>query len=291
MHQASTELAFLQLTAPVYGRNGPRQFQDLLRRYQTHWKELPEAAKDGSSSVWTMTLNHAQQRMKAAMPYITDFISCESREPALLDPRSGLVISHEKVREFVENFDLKLPDSSCGKPRVAVVLPNGPLMALALLAVANRYTLVPMTTTATPEELMRDLDAVGADAVLILDSDMKRLHTRAELLVFTVQPQDDLTFSVTCANYSTIPRGAQNAPNGPDDLAIILATSGTSGTKKLVPITTFNLLVSAKFVIDSLELSPRSRCLNMMPLHHVYGSLRYHTVNAERYALTEEVAV
>ncbi|GLA54733.1 putative NRPS-like protein biosynthetic cluster [Aspergillus niger] len=274
MHQASSELAFLQLTAPVYGRNGPRQFQDLLRRYQTHWKELPEAAKDGSSSVWTMTLNHAQQRMKAAMPYITDFISCESREPALLDPRSGLVISHEKVREFVENFDLKLPDSSCGKPRVAVVLPNGPLMALALLAVANRYTLVPMTTTATPEELMRDLDAVGADAVLILDSDMKRLHTRAELLVFTVQPQDDLTFSVTCANYSTIPRGAQNAPNGPDDLAIILATSGTSGTKKLVPITTFNLLVSAKFVIDSLELSPRSRCLNMMPLHHVGGMMR-----------------
>ncbi|RDH32908.1 acetyl-CoA synthetase-like protein [Aspergillus welwitschiae] len=274
MHQASSELAFLQLTAPLYGRNGPRQFQDLLRRYQTHWKELPEAAKDGSSSVWTMTLDHAQQRVKAAMPHITDFISCESREPALLDPRSGLVISHKKVREFIVNFDLKLPDSSCGKPRVAVVLPNGPLMALALLAVANRYTLVPMATTAAPEELMRDLDAVGADAVLILDSDMKRLHTRAELLVFTVQPQDDLTFSVTCANYSTIPRGARNPPNGPDDLAIILATSGTSGTKKLVPITMFNLLVSATFIMDSLELGPGSRCLNMMPLHHVGGMMR-----------------
>ncbi|PYH66616.1 acetyl-CoA synthetase-like protein [Aspergillus vadensis CBS 113365] len=272
--QPSPKLAFIQLTEPLYGESEPLPFQDLLRRYQKHWKELPEAAKDGSSPDWVVTVDHVQQRIKSVMPHMTNFISCDSRQPALLEPRSGRVISHTKVREFIENFDLKLPDPSCGKPRVAVVLPNGPLLALALLAVANRYTVVPMATTAAPEELMTDLDAVGADAVLMLESDTKRLQKRTELLVFTVQPEDDLTFSVTCANSSIEPCRAQHAPNGPDDLAIILATSGSSGKKKLVPITMFNLLVSATFLMDSLDLTSRSRCLNMMPLHHIGGIMR-----------------
>ncbi|RAK93782.1 acetyl-CoA synthetase-like protein [Aspergillus costaricaensis CBS 115574] len=272
--QPSPKLAFLQLTEPLYGESGTLAFQDLLRRYQKHWKELPEAAKNGSSSDWVVTVDHVQQRIKSVMPHMTEFISCESRQPALLEPRSGRVISHTEVREFIENFDLMLPDSICGKPRVAVVLPNGPLLALALLAVANRYTVVPMATTAAPEELMTDLDAVGADAVLMLESDTKRLHKKTELLVFTVQPEDDLTFSVTCTNCSIESCRAQHAPNGPDELAIILATSGSSGNKKLVPITMFNLLASATFVMDSLELTPGSRCLNMMPLHHVGGMMR-----------------
>ncbi|GLB07781.1 putative NRPS-like protein biosynthetic cluster [Aspergillus tubingensis] len=216
--QPSPKLTFLQLTEPLYRESGPLPFQDLLRRYQKHWKELPEAAKDGSSPDWVATVDHVQQRIKSVMPHMTDFISFESRQPALLEPRSGRVISYTK-------------------PRVAVVLPNGPLLALALLAVANRYTVVPMATTAAHEELMTDLDAVGADAVLMLELDTKRLQKRTELVVFTVQPDDDLTFSVTRANSSIEPCRAQHAPNGPDDLAIILATSGSSGTKKLVPIT------------------------------------------------------
>ncbi|PYH38730.1 acetyl-CoA synthetase-like protein [Aspergillus neoniger CBS 115656] len=272
--QLSPKLAFLQLTEPLYGESGPLAFQDLLRRYQKHWKELPEAAKDGSSSDWVVTVDHVQQRIKSVMPHMTDFISWESRHPALLEPRSGRVISHKKVREFIENFYLTLPDSNCGRPRVAVVLPNGPLLALALLAVANRYTVVPMATTAAPKELMTDLGAVGADVVLMLESDTKRLQKKTELLVFTVQPEDDLTFSVTCTNCSIESCRAQHAPNGPDELAIILATSGSSGNKKLVPITMFNLLASATFVMDSLELTPGSRCLNMMPLHHVGGMMR-----------------
>ena len=220
-----------------------------------------------------MTIDRVQQRVKSVMPQMVDFISWDSRQPALLDPRSGRDISHAKVRQFIERFDIKLPESTMGKPRVAVILPNGPILALALLAVANRYTLIPMAKTAAPEEIMTDLEAVHADAVLMLEDDVQRLQTRLKLLVFTVQPLGDLTFCVTCINGPTVKCGAQHSPNGPDDLAIILATSGTSGTKKLVPITLFNLLVSTTFTMDSLGLDTESRCLNMMPLHHVYDPL------------------
>ncbi|GAA91832.1 hypothetical protein AKAW_09946 [Aspergillus luchuensis IFO 4308] len=274
MHRSSPEIAFRQLLEPVCREKQPWLFQDLLRRYQKLWKELPEIAKDGSSPDWVMTIDQVQQRVKSVMPQMVDFISWDSRQPALLDPRSGRDISQAKVQQFIERFDLNLPESTVGKPRVAVILPNGPILALALLAVANRYTLIPMAKTAAPEEIMIDLDAVRADAVLMLEDDVQRLQTRLKLLVFTVQPLNDLTFCVTCINSSTIKCGAQHAPNGPDDLAIILATSGTSGTKKLVPITLFNLLVSTTFTMDSLGLDTESRCLNMMPLHHVGGMIR-----------------
>ncbi|XRM40171.1 hypothetical protein ABZX51_003491 [Aspergillus tubingensis] len=274
LHRSSPEIAFRQLLEPVYREKQPWLFQDLLRRYQKLWKELPEIAKDGSSPDWVMTIDRVQQRVKSVMPQMVDFISWDSRHSALLDPRSGRDISHAKVRQFIEMFDLKLPGSTMGKPRVAVILPNGPILALALLAVANRYTLIPMAKTAAPEEIMTDLEAVRADAVLMLDDDVQRLQKRLKLLVFTVQPLDDLTFCVTCINSQTVKCGAQHAPNGPNDLAIILATSGTSGTKKLVPITLFNLLVSTTFTMDSLGLDTESRCLNMMPLHHVGGMIR-----------------
>jgi acetyltransferase-like isoleucine patch superfamily enzyme len=59
-----------------------------------------------------------------------------------------------------------------------------------------------------------------------------------------------------------------------DDTALVLGTSGTTGSKKLVPFTLRTLLVGAGCIIEGWELSYRDCGLNMMPLHHVGGLLR-----------------
>jgi long-subunit acyl-CoA synthetase (AMP-forming) len=130
-----------------------------------------------------------------------------------------------------------------------------------------------MARTVAPEQLRADIDAVHADAILMLEADAQKVQLD-DLPVFVIQPQADLTFTVTPTSTSTSP-GASKSPaaatdNGPDDVAILLFTSGTSGTKKLVPITTYNLFASAVFTMDSVALDEGSRCLNMMPLHHMY---------------------
>ena len=62
--------------------------------------------------------------------------------------------------------------------------------------------------------------------------------------------------------------------NGPQDIALILHTSGTSGTKKIVPYPLKNILVGAACIQASWCLGPSDVNLNMMPLFHIGGIAR-----------------
>lgn len=151
------------------------------------------------------------------------------------------------------------------------MLPNGPTLALAVMAIANRYTMIPMARTVAPEQLRADLEDVDADAILMLESDVSKVQLESQLPIFVVHPQADLTFTVS----STRPIARSTLPppdNSPGDVAVLLFTSGTSGKKKLVPITVYNLFAGAVLTMDSVALTESSRCLNMMPLHHMYVS-------------------
>ncbi|MCP4039355.1 MAG: AMP-binding protein, partial [bacterium] len=57
----------------------------------------------------------------------------------------------------------------------------------------------------------------------------------------------------------------------PDDIALVLHTSGSTTLPKIVPLCHRNVCTSAHNVAHSLGLSRSDRCLNMMPLYHVGG--------------------
>lgn len=185
-----------------------------------------------------------------------------------IDATTGRNLSHAAIREFVQGFHVPVGPSPHGKPRVAVILPNGPLMAIAVFAFANRYTIVPMASNTVPEQLHMDIDQVQADAVVALDSDIEKLQLdNGSRPVFGVEQLENLTFRVISSQHAS---AALSLPaNVADDIAIILFTSGTSGKKKLVPITTFNLIAGTIATMQSVELSEKDTCLNMMPLNHV----------------------
>ncbi len=57
----------------------------------------------------------------------------------------------------------------------------------------------------------------------------------------------------------------------PDDIALVLHTSGTTSRPKLVPLGQTNICVSAHNIAATLDLVEGDRCLNVMPLFHVHG--------------------
>ena len=57
----------------------------------------------------------------------------------------------------------------------------------------------------------------------------------------------------------------------PDDVALVLHTSGTTARPKQVPLTQANLCASIQNLQQSLALTPQDRCLNLMPLFHIHG--------------------
>src|SRR5262249_5507359 len=58
---------------------------------------------------------------------------------------------------------------------------------------------------------------------------------------------------------------------GPDDVALVLHTSGTTSRPKIVPLLQRNVHASAGNVRASLALTAGDRALNIMPLFHIHG--------------------
>jgi len=63
----------------------------------------------------------------------------------------------------------------------------------------------------------------------------------------------------------------RNTVPGPDTLALLLQTSGTTGMPKWVPLTHANLLASIDNITTTYKLSPDDATLLAMPLFHVHG--------------------
>lgn len=238
--------------------------RELILTFQDIYKSLPELAKAERNEA----IHRLQVQIKEATPSIAELIGIDSRA-GFIDATTGQNLTHLVIRQFVQGFHIPVESSSNGKPRVAVILPNGILMAVAVFAFANRYTIVPMASNTVPEQLHMDIEQVQADAVVALEDDIGKLKLdNGTRPVFGLEQREDLTFRVVSEKCTS--NTLTHAPNVGDDIAIILFTSGTSGKKKLVPITTFNLIAGTIATMESVELSERDTCLNMMPLNHVY---------------------
>ncbi|HKY94560.1 MAG TPA: acyl--CoA ligase [Kiloniellales bacterium] len=163
--------------------------------------------------------------------------------------------------------------------RVALVLPNGPEMAAAFLAIGAGATTCPLNPAYRAEEYRFYLEDLKAKAI-VLPADTAQLplarQVAAELglLVLALTPHPDFAgaFALTVAERGRMALALrQGSPAEPGDVALILHTSGTTSRPKIVPLTQANLLASAHNIAATLRLSPADRCLNIMPLFHIHG--------------------
>ena len=158
--------------------------------------------------------------------------------------------------------------------RVAIVLPNGPEMATAFLGVASGATSAPLNPAYRASEFDFFLSDLNAKALLIqsdFDSPAREIAKARGIPVIEVsyKPQDAAgLFSFTGSE-----QGATSDVNFsmPEDVALILHTSGTTSRPKIVPLTHKNICTSADNIKATLQLTAQDRCLNVMPLFHIHG--------------------
>ncbi|MGB6121022.1 MAG: AMP-binding protein [Bacteroidota bacterium] len=184
-------------------------------------------------------------------------------------------LTYGDLRQHVNAVVDKLNSLGIGRnDRVAIVLPNGPEMAVSFLSVASCATSAPLNPAYRTSEFDFYLTDLNARALITLTgtSGPALESARAKgIAVIELSPLDDQPaglFSLEgTAQQSDTPAGVAE----PDDIALILHTSGTTSRPKIVPLTHQNICASAEHIRAALELTENDRCLNVMPLFHIHG--------------------
>lgn len=268
----STLLARQPGTWPVF---------DLILTHARVWKHLPEDAKAGRSTPHDALLQKSLLQIKLSYSSLLDLFPASSDTPALFDPETQRSLTHRRLYDFLKQFRLPVNHQpGTRKPVIAVALPNGLLLGIAVLAVATYYTAAPVNAAVGVEQFKADILQSGASVVVVVRSDVQKLQLKADWLaeagvqVLIADLAGDMTMTISDINDMPTQATQNHSPNKADDIGILLFTSGTSGTKKLVPITIHSIVSGVAFVIDSWGLTANDCCLNMMPLNHVGGIVR-----------------
>lgn len=160
---------------------------------------------------------------------------------------------------------------------VAIVCENGPVMATSFLATASNCCAAPLNPLYTSSEFDFYLEDLNPKALIVKEdsnSPVIEVAKKREIKIFNllVNNKDSSgKFSLT-SNKGKISSGInQNENIIPEDIALILHTSGTTSKPKIVPLTHLNLCTSAKNIVQTLNLDRSDKCINMMPLFHIHG--------------------
>ncbi|MGD9537593.1 MAG: acyl--CoA ligase [Alphaproteobacteria bacterium] len=158
--------------------------------------------------------------------------------------------------------------------RVGIVLPNGPEMASAFLAVAAGATAAPLNPAYRADEFEFYLSDLNAKALIVQAGVETPATAVAEKLGVRILPLTPR--SGGAAGLFDLETGARSAAANPgaasqDDVALVLHTSGTTSRPKIVPLSQCNVTASARNISGWLGLTPGDRCLNIMPLFHIHG--------------------
>lgn len=257
----------------------------------------------------------------AILPRFPDLLSAlpQGHSIALnsIDSRSG--ITQSQIRQCLLAAGESLHQMRIGRGhRIALVLPNGPELALAILAVTTWSSCVPLNAYGAAVELESDLTQAAVDLVIGLqndlgsENDIRELAARVNLpfcglvpdsqfagLFTLIPPQTFSKEKMTSRDYvydvplsprrseMTVEEADRSAgnllpftgpqlfqPNGHSDEVLVLFTSGTTGSKKLVPHLLADVLVATACISVSWDLQASDTNCNLMPLFHVGGIIR-----------------
>lgn len=208
---------------------------------------------------------------------IPSLLRGEPEALSLLAP-SRKPLSNAGLRDQLERTAAQLNGWGIGRgDRVAIVLPNGPEMATCFLSVASCATTAPLNPAYRADEFRFYLEDLQARALVVeKGSDSPAIGVAQSLGIEVLEIRPELDGPAGAFSLAGDFDAAAGAPGetgyvDPEDVALVLHTSGTTSKPKLVPLTHRNVCASARSISLALNLTSQDRCLNVMPLFHIHG--------------------
>lgn len=158
--------------------------------------------------------------------------------------------------------------------RVALMLPQGAEIAVALLAVSAAAIAAPLNPVLGDDELAAAFETLAPRLLVVPAGAAARAVEVArgqgiriiELVVRPDSPAGSFGFSGVHADAADAPEYS-----GPENVGLALPTTGTTGRSKFVLLRHRNFCAAAENTMTALQLTQADRCLDVMPSFHAHG--------------------
>ncbi|TAQ91496.1 hypothetical protein B7494_g208 [Chlorociboria aeruginascens] len=200
----------------------------------------------------------------------------------IIPGKSPLIISYRQLSAEVTSFQKKLAQLGVTpQSAVSIALPNTYEFIVAFLAASwQRAIAAPLNAAYKQEEFEFYIDDLKSAVALVPKGSFQQdgaavrasrkykaaiaeVYFNGREVVLDVKDQGKLRG-----------KGNQRVEQArPDDIALVLHTSGTTGRPKAVPLTHRNLTRTMKNIQITYKLTPKDRTMLVMPLFHVHGLL------------------
>ena len=216
--------------------------------------------------------------MNESVSTIAALLETGDGDHAAISAPGGVPVTYDGLRSLVADT-VKALRSRGIRPndRVAYVLDNGPEAATTFLSVAAGATAAPLNPAYRADEYEFYLSDLAAKLLIVAQGKpSSSVDVAAKLGVpfarLVARPERGAgTFSLEFDDTGSASSSASGDFANPDDVALVLHTSGTTSRPKIVPLTQRNVCASARNVRQTLALTPDDRNLSIMPLFHIHG--------------------
>ncbi|XP_037040352.1 putative peroxisomal-coenzyme A synthetase [Bradysia coprophila] len=208
-------------------------------------------------------------------------------QTAVIIPRSCPIpttLSYNQLYEVVQEFCAKLasivPRSQLAPGNsISIAYPNSLEFVVSFLACGlMRLVASPLNPAYTKEEFLFYLEDANSTVMIVPPGSIKSNYAA----VLAAQQRRGIhVIEVFWNGKSIVMNTAQTEGSSsgqsvvfspqPEDVALLLHTSGTTGRPKGVPLSHLNLTTSMKNVSNTYKLTPNDRTLLVMPLFHIHG--------------------
>ena len=192
----------------------------------------------------------------------------------LLETPEGRVVTYGRMEQLAGRYASALAELGV-KPgdRVAVQVEKSPeALALYLGTVRAGAVFLPLNTAYTMAELGYFIEDAKPRVVVCrpaAEREVKRTAAECGMgRVMTLGEKRDGTLAELAGESDP---DFTDVPRGPDDLAAILYTSGTTGRSKGAMLTTRNLASNAAVLRDYWRFTEADVLLHALPIFHVHG--------------------
>ena len=211
------------------------------------------------------------------------------------------IYTHNEIRDMIDYLGTALTSLGLKNKRIAVIGENRYEWELAYLSVVcGTGTIVPLDKSLPPNELEELIERSEIEAIFYskkYEGIIEKIkYNDKNKLKHLISMDSDIHLEGIYSQKELIEKGKELVQAGnrefidskinPEEMGIMLFTSGTTSKSKVVALSHKNLVTNIMDLASVLDIDSDDRMLSFLPLHHVYectvGMLLSLYIGAER---------